>query len=154
LGLVSDRLEKLFRYGYIRRLSLLAAVITMALYLGNLPFAAAREIYGAAVFVAALQPWKKIPCRVFRKFVAYSYSIYILHFFGVQMLGILIACHNREAGGVLVIFFSLVIYAASFLAAALIRKLFPFDWMLPLVRVPPESIEQSPMLRLDLAEEK
>ena len=144
IGLAADKINDLFDRNAFRRLSLAAALVTMLVHLGTDGVLWTREIYGVAVFLAALQPWGKISSKLWRSLAAYSYGIYILHFLPVQILWLVVASQNSEPGGVAVFGFAVFIYLASFAAAVALRKLFPADWLLPLVPVSRERERQLP----------
>jgi hypothetical protein len=62
-----------------------------------------------------------------------------------------VAYRNFEPGGAAVFAIAAVFYFASFAAAVLIRKSFPADWLLPLVRVNREQKRQNPADKFTLA---
>lgn len=139
IGLMSDQINALFARTAFRLASLVAVLITMIIYLGTSGIPFTREAYGVAVFLAALQPWKKIPFNAWQALASYSYGIYILHFLPAQMLWLFIARNNLELGGAAVFGIAIIIYFASFASAVVIRKLIPADWFLPLVRMSGEK---------------
>ena len=116
----------------------------MLLHVGTNGIPLTREIYGIAVFLAALQPWEKIPFKGWQTLASYSYRIYILHFLPVQILWLVVASKNIDLDGATVFGITVIVYFASFPAAVLIRKLFPADWLIPLVAVRPEQERQTP----------
>ncbi len=150
-GLMRERISDLFARAAFRRLSLVFVLIAMAIHVGTniIPFT--REIYGVAVFLAALQPWRKISSATPQTLAAYSYGIYILHFLPAQILWMFVAYRNFEPDGAAVFAIAAVVYFASFAAAVLIRKSFPADWLLPLVRVNREQKRQNPADKFTLA---
>ena len=133
LGLVSDRIRQMFSEVRCRRVVLIKAFAAMALHLASNNAPLTREIYGIAVFVAALLPWPKISWGPWKVLVAYSYGIYILHFIPIHILWIFLDYTNPELGGAAVLAIALIIYVASFSAAVAVRKLFPANWLIPLV---------------------
>ncbi len=143
-GLMRERIGDLFARAAFRRLSLASVLIAMAIHVGTggVPFS--REIYGVAVFLAALQPWEKISFRGWRQLASYSYGIYILHFLPAQILWMFVAYRNFEPGGAAVFGITVIVYFTSLAAAALIRKLFPAEWLLPLVPISRASEPQNP----------
>ena len=134
LGLISSKLNNLFARPVFRRSVVIAAITTMPIHIWSNNVPLTREIYGIAVFLAAIQPWEKIASKTWQTLASYSYGIYILHFLPAQILWMLVVYKNYEPGGAAVLGFSLIIYLISFGAAVVIRKLFPFDWFMPLVR--------------------
>ena len=144
IGLMSGKINDLFARALFRRLSLAAVLIAAAIHIGSNNIPLTREIYGVAVFLAALQPWRKIPSGTLRALASYSYGIYILHFIMAQILWMFVAYKNFQPGGAAVFGIAIIIYFISFAAAVLIRKLFPADWLLPLVPVSREQEGQIP----------
>ena len=142
LALASGKINELFARARVRRLSLALVSITMLLHVGTNGIPFTREIYGIAVFLAALQPWGKIPFSGWQTLASYSYGIYILHFLPVQILWLVVAGKNIDLDGATVFGITVIVYFASFGAAVLIRKLFPADWLIPLVAVCPEQERQ------------
>ena len=134
-ALLSDKINDLFARTAFRAASVVLVLIAMAIHITTSDVLLTREIYGVAVFLAALQPWGKIPFSVWHTLASYSYGIYILHFFLAQLLWVFVAYKNLELSGAAVLTITVVIYFASFAAAILIRKLFPVDYFLPLVPV-------------------
>ena len=139
LGLIADKINRLFERAVFRRLWLAFVLTTMILHVAANNVLWTREIYGVAVFIAALQPWGKISFDWWRLLAAYSYPIYILHFIGAQLLWIWVFNKNLELGGAAVLSIAAIVYFASFAAAVSIRKLFPADWLMPLVAVGAEQ---------------
>jgi peptidoglycan/LPS O-acetylase OafA/YrhL len=131
-ALYDDKIRELFARAFFRRLSLIFVFAAAAAHIGIETAQQTREIFGVAVFFAALQPWRKIPFRFAQTLASYSYGIYILHFLPAQMLAILIARNYFEPGAANVLIFSVAIYFASFAAAFSLRKFFKADWLLPL----------------------
>ncbi len=62
-----------------------------------------------------------------------------------------VAYRTFEPDGAAVFAIAAVVYFASFAAAVLIRKSFPADWLLPLVRVNREQKRQNPADKFTLA---
>lgn len=143
-GLLSDKIKDWFECPFFRRLSLAFVFIALAAHLGASGVLLTREIFGAAVFLAALQPWGKIRSQFWRLLAAHSYPIYILHFFGAQILWVFVAHKNFEPDWATVFGIAVAVYFASFAAAVLIRKSFPAEWLLPLVAVDSEKERQNP----------
>jgi len=144
LALASGKINELFARARFRRLSLAVVLITMLLHVGTNGIPLTREIYGIVVFLAALQPWEKIPFKGWQTLASYSYGIYILHFLPVQILWLVVASKNIDLDGATVFGITVIVYFASFAAAVLVRKLFPADWLISLVAVRPEQERQTP----------
>ena len=143
-GLMRGRINDLFARAAFRRLSLAVVLVAMAIHVGTNGVPFTKEIYGVAVFLAALQPWKKIHSRTLQTLASYSYGIYILHFLPAQILWMFVAYRNFEPGGAAVFGITVIVYFTSLAAAALIRKLFPAEWLLPLVPISRASEPQNP----------
>jgi peptidoglycan/LPS O-acetylase OafA/YrhL len=144
LALGCSKINELFAHARFRRLSLAVVLITMLLHVGTNGIPLTREIYGIAVFLAALQPWRKISFSGWQTLASYSYGIYILHFFPAQILWLVVAAKNLDLDGATVLGVSVVIYFVSFAAAVLIRKLFPAHWLIiPMVAVRPKQERQT-----------
>lgn len=134
LGLLCKHINSIFENAFFRKISLVLVIIGILLHTKFfVPFS--QEIYGLAVFLAALQPWKKIPSDLWKKFVAHSYGIYILHFFLVQLLWLFTVNFSFEINAAKMVFAALIIYLLSFSCAVLITKFFPFEWLLPLIKI-------------------
>jgi peptidoglycan/LPS O-acetylase OafA/YrhL len=152
LALGRGKINDLFARAQFRRASLALVLITMTIHVGTNGILWTREIYAVAVFLTALQPWRKIPSRLWNTLAAYSYGIYILHFLPAQILWLFVAYKNFEPGGAAVFGITIIVYSASFAAAVLIRKLLPADWLLPLVPVSLEPAKrQAPANKISFA---
>jgi peptidoglycan/LPS O-acetylase OafA/YrhL len=135
IGLMSRKINDLFTHNSFRFISLLIVLIAMIVHVSNSDIPLTREIYGVAVFLAALQPWRKIPFNFWQTLASYSYGIYILHFLPAQILWLFVVYKNLELSGAEVLGITVITYFGSFGAAVLLRKLFPAEWFLPLVSV-------------------
>lgn len=144
LALVSDKIRDLFARAAVRRFSLAAALLALTVHLTANGAGFTREFYGIAIFLAALQPWAKIPFPFARTLAAYSYGIYILHFLPAQILWYLVEQKYFEPGAATVLVFTLIIYLISFAAAFFIRKLFPVGWLMPLADKRAEKTSAEP----------
>jgi peptidoglycan/LPS O-acetylase OafA/YrhL len=134
-GLMSGHISNLFARPVFRFISLVLVLITMTVHVGTSNIPLTREIYGIAVFAAALQPWKKIPFSLWQKLASYSYGVYILHFLPAQLLWEFVMHRNLELSGAAILCIALIIYFLSLITAVLLRKILPFDWFIPLVGV-------------------
>jgi peptidoglycan/LPS O-acetylase OafA/YrhL len=135
LGLLSDKINNLFKQNIFRICSLIAVLFSLILHLTLGLIAVTAPMYGIAVFIAALQPWKRIPFRLVYISAAYSYGIYILHFFLCVALHVLVIRGNHEFDSAALFSISVLFYVMSFGAAVLLRKMIPVDWFIPLVPV-------------------
>jgi peptidoglycan/LPS O-acetylase OafA/YrhL len=133
LALVSDKINQLFTHARFRYASLAVVLISLVIHLQTTDALLTKEFYGVAVFMAALQPWRKITLNGWDRLASYSYGIYILHFLPVQVLWLVVTYNNAELSGESVLATTIFIYSASFAVTVLIRKIFPAEWLLPLV---------------------
>jgi peptidoglycan/LPS O-acetylase OafA/YrhL len=155
LGLMRDKIDGLFRNAFYRKLSLVLTVIAMLLHTaGSTAVPATQEIYGIAVFLAALQPWKKVAFDFWHKLIDHSYGIYILHFFPVHLLWLVTAYYNLELNAAAICFSTLIVFILSFSATAFIRKIFPADWLLPPVKENQNRASQTNFLQFSPANER
>lgn len=134
-GLMNRKINDLFTRPVFRLISLAFVLIAIVAHVSNSGIPLTREIYGVAVFLAALQPWRKILFNICRVLASYSYGIYILHFLSAQILWMFVVYKNLELSGAAVLGITVITYFGSFGAAVLLRKLFPAEWFLPLVAI-------------------
>ncbi|HEY0658835.1 MAG TPA: acyltransferase [Pyrinomonadaceae bacterium] len=135
LGLLSNKINNLYKQNVFRICSLIAVLFSLILHLTLDHIALTAAIYGIAVFIAALQPWERISFRLVHISAAYSYGIYILHFFLCEALEVLVIRGKHELDSAAVFSISILFYVMSFGAAVLLRKIIPKDWFIPLVPV-------------------
>ena len=90
---------------------------------GALAYAAAVELDRAAGDAAVFSR------RRHYRLAVRQVSEFIRHFFSRFIIGI-----------------TLIVYFASFAASVLIRKVFPADWLIPMVAVSPEQDRQDPVV--------
>lgn len=140
LGLLSDKINNLYKLNVFRICSLIAVLFTLIFHLTTENNTLTAPMYGIAVFMAALQPWKRIPFRLVYISAAYSYGIYILHFFLCEALQVLVSKGKHEFDSAAIFSISVLFYVMSFGAAVLLRKMIPVDWFIPLV---PIELERS-----------
>lgn len=134
LGLISKHIRLIFQNAFFRRISLVSVIIGMILHT-RFYIPLSQEIYGLAIFIAALQPWKNLPFAFWKKLISYSYGVYILHFFWIHLLWFYTVNFNPEITAVTIALATIIVYFLSFLSAVLIRKFLPFNWLLPLINV-------------------
>jgi peptidoglycan/LPS O-acetylase OafA/YrhL len=92
-------------------------------------------LYGITAFMVALQPWRRITFRLIHISAAYSYGIYILHFFLCEALQVLVNSGKNELDSAAIFSIGVLFYVMSFGAAVLLRKIIPVDWFIPLVPI-------------------
>ena len=135
LGLLIDKINNLYKQNVFRIYSLTAVLFILILHLTLGLIALTAPMYGIAVFIAALQPWKRIRFRLVYISAQYSYGIYILHFFLCDALQVLVIRGKHELESAALFSISVLFYVMSFVAAVLLRKIIPMDWFIPLVPV-------------------
>lgn len=134
LSLYNEEIANLYKQRIFRVFGLIVLFMTMIIYVETSYSPYLRWTYSLAVFGAALQPWNPLP-RAISRFASYSYSIYIIHLLPIYLLVIILRYKKIELDGVSLVISSIVIYLGSFTLAVFLRRLFPYDWFLPLVAV-------------------
>ena len=135
LGLLSQKINVLYRQNVFRIYSLAAVGLSLIIHLTAEPNSLTAPLYGFAVFMAALQPWKRIPLRLVYISAAYSYGIYIFHFLLCEALHILVVRGKTAFDDAAIFSISLLFYVMSLAVAVLLRKMIPVDWLVPLVPI-------------------
>ncbi|MCU1288232.1 MAG: hypothetical protein JWN60_461 [Acidobacteria bacterium] len=135
LALLSNEINSLFKRNIFRVCSLAAVLFSLILHLTLEYIAITAAMYGIAVFIAALQPWKRIPFRLVYISAAYSYGTYILHFFLCEALEVLVSIGKHELNTAALFSISILFYVTSFGVAFLLRKIIPMDWFIPLIPI-------------------
>jgi peptidoglycan/LPS O-acetylase OafA/YrhL len=135
LGILSDKINNFYKQNGFRIFSLASVLFSLILHLTVEHSALTAPTYGIAVFMAALQPWKRIPYRLVYISAAYSYGIYILHFFLCDVFQLLVSRGKPELDSAAIFSISVLFYVLSFGVAVLLRKIIPMDWFIPLVPV-------------------
>jgi hypothetical protein len=135
LGLLSNKISNLYRQNDFRIYSLIAVLFSLIIHLTLEYSELTAPVYGIAVFVAALQPWKRIPFRLVYISAAYSYGIYIFHYLLCEVLQILVIKGENKLNSTAIFSISILFYVMSFGVAVLLRKMIPVDWFVPLVPV-------------------
>jgi peptidoglycan/LPS O-acetylase OafA/YrhL len=135
IGLLSNKINSLYKLNAFRICSLIAVLFTLIVHLTTEKNTLTAPMYGIAVFMAALQPWKRIPFRLIYISAAYSYGIYILHFFLCEALQVLINRGKYELDSAAIFSIAVLFYVMSLGASVLLRKIIPVDWFMPLVPI-------------------
>lgn len=135
VGLLGAKLNNLYKQNVFRVYSLAAVLLSLIFHLTLKQNALTAPLFGIAVFVAALQPWKRIPFRLVYISAAYSYGIYIFHFLLCELLQILILQGQFKFNNAAIFSISILFYVMSFGLAVLVRKIIPVDWLVPLIPV-------------------
>jgi peptidoglycan/LPS O-acetylase OafA/YrhL len=141
LALLSNKIDNLYKQNIFRVCSLIAVLFCLIFHLTLERNALTAPMYGVAVFIAALQPWKRIPFRLIYISAAYSYGIYIFHYLLCDVLHILVLKGGNRLDGTAIFSISILFYVMSFGVAVLLRKIIPMDWFVPLVPVRLERTE-------------
>jgi peptidoglycan/LPS O-acetylase OafA/YrhL len=136
IALAADTITGLYERFRFRALSLGAVAATMAVHMSSSGPGFSRVLYSLAVFIALLQPWPRSAVAGLLPASRYAYPIYILHPAVAQVVlvpflvwpRLTVSLASLVAGSVLV-------FVASGLLAAALRKVCPWDWFLPLVPV-------------------
>jgi peptidoglycan/LPS O-acetylase OafA/YrhL len=135
IGLLADEIVALYRRRLFRILMLLAVAVWMCIYLGIPTIQFGKEVYSLVVFVSLLRPLAKFSFRSLCTIAEYSYAIYILHMWILQVaVSVLYRAGIGKTAGI-VVTGSIILFGLSLLISALLRKLFPWDWLLPLIPI-------------------
>jgi peptidoglycan/LPS O-acetylase OafA/YrhL len=135
LGLLSNKINSLYKLNVVRICSLITVLLSLIAHVTLGYNSLTAPMYGIAAFMAALQPWKRISFRLVYISAAYSYGIYILHFFLCEILHLLVDSGKHEFNSAAIFSISIFFYVLSFGAAVLLRKMIPVDWFIPLVPI-------------------
>lgn len=148
IALYADEISAFYRRRAGRALALALAALTMAVHLLNesLPFT--KGIYSLAVFVAFLQPLPSGLINFLRPVAVFSYPIYILHLWVVRVVISIFYRAQVEQTLAGVLMGSVIAFGLSLLAALALRKLFPWDWFLPLIPIKRRGRDAEPAGRM------
>lgn len=135
LGLLSNKINNFYKRNFFRICSLIAVLFCLIVHLTTEKNSLTAPLYGIAAFMAALQPWKRIPFRLVYISARYSYGIYILHFFLCEAFQVLVSKGKQEFDSAAIFSIAVLFYVMSFGASVLLRKIIPFDWFIPLVPI-------------------
>lgn len=135
LGLLSSKINNLYKRNVFRICSLMTVLFSMIAHLTIENNSLTAPVYGIAAFLAALQPWKRISFRLIYISAAYSYGIYILHYFLCQVLQVLVSSGKHQLNSAAIFSIAVLFYVMSFGTAVLLRKMIPVDWFIPLVPI-------------------
>lgn len=141
IALYADKISAFYQRRANRVLALFAVALIMFVHLVNdsLPFT--KGIYSLVVFLALLQP---IPARIvnsLRPIATYSYPIYILHLLVSSVVVSFLYRSRIEPSASLVLLGSVLIFGLSLLASVVMRRLFPWDWFLPLIPIKRREVD-------------
>jgi hypothetical protein len=133
IALKAGGISALYERRACQRLSLLLVAITMCAHvLTDAPFT--KGAYSLAVFVAMLQPLPAAVVNTLRPIATYSYPIYILHYLISSLVAYKIFDRAQlQPTPAYILLGSFVVFGLSLLAAVSLRRLFPWDWFLPLI---------------------
>ncbi len=135
IGLLADEIESLYRHRLFRTLTLFAVALSLVIYFEIPTMKFGKEINSFAGFIALLRPSTGFRFRSLYTIAEYSYAIYI-----VNMWILLIAWSVLYRAGIdktpgIVLTGSVVVFWLSMLSSVLLRRLFPYDWFLPLIPI-------------------
>ena len=136
IAMWADKITALYKHRTIRLLSLLSVAVTLLIHFAFGGTELTRFFYSLAVFLAVLQPWPASVVNLLRPLAIYSYPVYILHYLVSRML---VAGFHRtqvEFTPGTLLAGSVIVFGLSLLCAVAIRRVFPFDWLLPLTPIP------------------
>jgi peptidoglycan/LPS O-acetylase OafA/YrhL len=135
LGLLRGKINNLFRQNVFRICSLIAVLLSLIAHIALEKNSLTAPLYGITAFLVALQPWKRISFRLIYISAAYSYGIYILHYFLCQVLQVLVSSGKHQLNSAAIFSIAVLFYVMSFGVAVLLRKIIPVDWFIPLVPI-------------------
>lgn len=135
IALYADKINALYKHQAFRMLSLLIVALALSAHVGINSLRFTRGIYSLAVFVAVLQPWPASLVNLLRPIAVYSYPIYILHFLLSRILASIFRRAQIDFTTGRILIGSIIVFGLSLLLAVVIRKLFPWDWFLPLIPI-------------------
>ncbi len=132
IGLVADEIMALYRCRLFRTLTLIACAACMCIHVAIPTIKFSKEAYSLAVFVALLRPIAKFRFDRIRTIAEHSYAIYILHMWILlAAVSFLYRAGIGKTAGI-VVTGSIVAFGLSILSSVLLRRLFPWDWLVPL----------------------
>lgn len=135
IGLLADEIETWYRHRLFRTLTLLAVAAWLAIYLEIPTIKFGKEIYSFAVFIALLRPLTKLRFRSFYTIAKYSYAVYILSMWVLMIAWSVLYRAGIDKTPGIVLSGSAIVFGLSLLSSVLLRRLFPYDWLLPLIPI-------------------
>ena len=137
IAFCADSIGTLYKSAAFRAATLAVAAAALLLHVSSAAPAVSRSMYSVAVFLVLLRPWPPGACRWLLPAARYSYPIYILHPAVAQVFAGALALGLGQVPSSLLglIAGSVVVFSLSGITAALLRRLLPADWFLPLVPV-------------------
>ncbi|MFO7693428.1 MAG: acyltransferase [Vicinamibacterales bacterium] len=135
MAFLADTIDALYRRPAFRAATLAAAAAALLLHVGSAAPEVSRSLYSLAVFVVLLRPWPPGSLDWLRPAARYSYPIYIVHPAVAQVVVGALALGHVPASLPLLLPGSVAVFALSGVAAAMLRRVVPADWFLPLVPV-------------------
>lgn len=135
IGLLADEIVALYRRRLFRTLTLLAVAVWMCIHLGIPTIQFSKEVYSLAVFVALLRPLTKFRFRSLCTIAEYSYAVYILNMWILMIAWSFLYRAGIDKTAGIVLTGSVVVFGLSLLSSILLRKLFPYHWLLPLIPI-------------------
>lgn len=136
IAMWADKITTLYKHHTIRLFSLISVGIALLVHFFFGGTELTRFIYSLVVFLAVLQPWPASLVDLLRPLAMYSYPVYILHYLVSRML---VAGFHRtqiEFTTSTLLAGSVMVFVLSLLCAVAIRRVLPWDWLLPLTPIP------------------
>jgi membrane-bound acyltransferase YfiQ involved in biofilm formation len=140
IGLLADEIDALYRRRLFRILTLIAVAVWMCIYLGIPTIQFGKQVYSLVVFVALLRPLAEFRFRRLCTIAEYSYAVYILNMWILMIAWSVLYRTGIDNTAGIVLTGSVVVFGLSMLSSILLRKLFPYDWLFPLIPIIKESV--------------
>jgi hypothetical protein len=144
LGLAHRTIRGWYSAPAFRAGTILAAVAAMVLHVTALQGTLSREAYAIAFFIAVLRPLQPRPFVWARVLARWSFVVYILHYAGAIVFTSALHWSGIPRTEMTSIVGALIVVATSLTAGAVLRRLCPVDWLLPLVAVAPKPAPVPP----------
>ena len=135
IGLLADEIVALYKRRLFRIITLLAVAVWLCIYLGIPTMKFGKEVYSFGVFVALLRPSSEFRFRSLYVIVEYSYAVYILHMWILMIAWSVLYRAGIDKTAGIILAGSVVVFGLSLLSSVLLRKLLPYDWLLPLIPI-------------------
>lgn len=135
IGLMRRSIDRWYLSPAFRLGTLIAAGVAFAVHISPMQVPLSREVYAIAVFLAILRPVTPRPFIWARALAQWSFVIYILHFGVAIVFASAFAWMGFARTELTSIGGALLVVATSLIAGVTLRRILPFDWLLPLVPV-------------------
>ena len=135
MAFLADSIDALYRRPVFRAATLAAAAAAMLLHVSSVAPEVSRSLYSLAVFVVLLRPWPPGSLDWLRPAARYSYPVYIIHPAVADAVLFAFALGQVPSSLSMLLPGSVAVFALSGVVAAVLRRVVPADWFLPLVPV-------------------